>query len=401
MRPQSDKKLATEEASKSREFLSSLATAETARTASHIIIAGNAMLSSSASPLLSSSLNSIFSSVATAITYGRTPQKIQQARLKDLKTLLENSRPLFALEMQTFFAESTSYQKLKKQFEALDQKYFAALESKPNTFRYLIFLIGLVGSLYFIVRLFQDSEGLNGIETISVLGMMLMMSYSNVHSHRDLVMCSRKDYEEFVDTLIQFNTQAMDEVPILKAMITLEKTKLEIKDCIKQLNELVTDESAEGSAEERKGDEVALLAGREENLMPRVKGKLHYLVNERNQRVREIQQQKDDDLRNETSSEIIVKIEQATERRKQTAQNKYQKKAGPILSLLEKLTTLQTKHDKASEEIQEFYEVLRYPELLGIHQDEIRAFREEFPAALFEEVSVQQEEEASIGFPVT
>jgi len=401
MRSRSESEAKTTEISVAQKVLDQLATAETARTASHIIIAGNAMLSSSASPLLSSSLNSIFSSVATAITYGRTPQKIQQARLKDLKTLLENSRPLFSTEMKTFFAESTSYQKLKKQFEALDQKYFAALESKPNTFRYLIFLIGLVGSLYFIVRLFQDSEGLNGIETISVLGMMLMMSYSNVHSHRDLVMCSRKDYEEFVDTLIQFNTQAMDEVPILKAMITLEKTKLEIKDCIKQLNELVTDESAEGSAEERKGDEVALLAGREENLMPRVKGKLHYLVNERNQRVREIQQQKDDDLRNETSSEIIVKIEQATERRKQTAQNKYQKKAGPILSLLEKLTTLQTKHDKASEEIQEFYEVLRYPELLGIHQDEIRAFREEFPAALFEEVSVQQEEEASIGFPVT
>src|SRR3989339_2061973 len=258
MRPQSDKKLATEEAPKSREFLSSLATAETARTASHIIIAGNAMLSSSASPLLSSSLNSIFSSVATAITYGRTPQKIQQARLEDLKMLIESIRPLFSTEIKTFFAESDSYQKLKKQFETLQEKYSAALESKPKTFQYLILAIGFIGSLFFSYRLVEDNDELNWTETIAVLGMIGMTSYSNVHSHRDLVMCSRKDYQEFIEALIIFQIKMFDEVPILKVMATLEQTKKEMNECIEELKRLgieipKTREADEGGVEESKG----------------------------------------------------------------------------------------------------------------------------------------------------
>src|SRR3989339_118534 len=258
MRSRSESEAKTTEISVAQKVLDQLATAETARTASHIIIAGNAMLSSSVSPLVSSSLNSIFSSVATAITYGRTPQKIQQARLEDLKMLIESIRPLFSTEIKTFFAKSTSYQTLKKQFEMLDKKYSSRIESESKTFRYLMLAIGFIGSLYFVARLVQDNDELNWTETIAVLGMIGMMSYSNVHSDRDLVMCSRKDYQEFIQALIIFQIKMFDEVPILKVMATLEQTKKEMNECIEELKRLgieipKTREADEGGVEESKG----------------------------------------------------------------------------------------------------------------------------------------------------
>ena len=356
MRSRSDKKPATEEAPKSREILSSLATAETARTASHIIIAGNAMLSSSASPLLSSSLNSIFSSVATAITYGRTPQKIQQARLKDLKTLLENSRPLFSTEMKTFFAESTSYQKLKKQFEALDQKYFAALESEFKTFQPLMLAIGSIGVFYFVARLVQDNDELNWTETIAVLGMIGMMSYSNVHSHRDLVMCSRKDYQEFIQALIIFQIKMFDEVPILKVMATLEQTKKEMNECIEELKRLgieipKTREADEGGVEESKG------AGK--SLAELAEAKLQSLAEERDNEIEEIQQQKEVKLTQVITLDRREEIEQEIKEAKKVRRLEYQENYLKLISLLETFNTTIKNYQIAFEQLLDFYAVAK------------------------------------------
>ena len=359
MRPQSDKKLATEEAPKSREFLSSLATAETARTASHIIIAGNAMLSSSASPLLSSSLNSIFSSVATAITYGRTPQKIQQARLKDLKTLLENSRPLFALEMQTFFAESTSYQKLKKQFEALDQKYFAALESEFKTFQPLMLAIGSIGVFYFVARLLQENAGsdaLTWIEAAFMISIISLMGYSNFQSHQNLLMCSRKDYQEFIQALIIFQIKMFDEVPILKVMATLEQTKKEMNECIEELKRLgieipKTREADEGGVEESKG------AGK--SLAELAEAKLQSLAEERDNEIEEIQQQKEVKLTQVITLDRREEIEQEIKEAKKVRRLEYQENYLKLISLLETFNTTIKNYQIAFEQLLDFYAVAK------------------------------------------
>src|SRR3989339_1295799 len=376
MRPQSDKKLATEEASKSREFLSSLATAETARTASHIIIAGNAMLSSSASPLLSSSLNSIFSSVATAITYGRTPQKIQQARLEDLKTLLENSRPLFSTEMKTFFAESTSYQKLKKQFEALDQKYFAALESEFKTFQPLMLAIGSIGVFYFVARLVQDNDELNWTETIAVLGMIGMMSYSNVHSHRDLVMCSRKDYQEFIEALIQFNTHVIDEVPVLKVITTLEQTKKEMEKCEEELRKLGVEmpkirEADEGGVEESKGEE--------KSLAQRVEERLQSLVEERNKEIKEISIRTNLELARTTLTEEEIAARERSKKAMHNAWHQYRNTATSIKSCIRKLQNLHMKYHRASEELRELHEKFIHAVPVNINEEDIVTLERKFP----------------------
>ena len=50
MRTPSDKKFKTEEVPTSRDMFSSLTTAETARTVSHVMIAGNALLSAHLPP---------------------------------------------------------------------------------------------------------------------------------------------------------------------------------------------------------------------------------------------------------------------------------------------------------------------------------------------------------------
>ena len=376
MRSRSDKKPATEEAPKSRETLSSLATAETVRTASHIIIAGNAMLSSSVSPLVSSSLNSIFSSVATAITYGRTPQKIQQARLEDLKMLIESIRPLFSTEIKTFFAKSTSYQTLKKQFEMLDKKYSSRIESESKTFRYLMLAIGFIGSLYFVARLVQDNDELNWTETIAVLGMIGMMSYSNVHSHRDLVMCSRKDYQEFIEALIQFNTHVTDEVPILKVMTTLEKTKKEMESCEEELRELGVEmpkirEADEGGVEESKGEE--------KSLAQRVEERLQSLVEERNKEIKEISIRTNLELARTTLTEEEIAARERSKKAMHNAWHQYRNTATSIKSCIRKLQNLHMKYHRASEELRELHEKFIHAVPVNINEEDIVTLERKFP----------------------
>src|SRR3989339_475248 len=356
MRSRSESEAKTTEISVAQKVLDQLATAETARTASHIIIAGNAMLSSSVSPLVSSSLNSIFSSVATAITYGRTPQKIQQARLEDLKMLIESIRPLFSTEIKTFFAESDSYQKLKKQFETLQEKYSAALESKPKTFQYLILAIGFIGSLYFAARLVQDNDELNWTETIAVLGMIGMMSYSNVHSHRDLVMCSRKDYQEFIEALIQFNTHVIDEVPVLKVITTLEQTKKEMEKCEEELRELGVEMPEICEAEVTKEGGVEESKGAEKSLMERVEERLQNLMKGKEQEAKKIKETGVAQIRKTQEGSTI--IEQAIREEIQKAHRRYQQDLVQILKVLERLENLQVKHNAAVEKVQKFCEEL-------------------------------------------
>jgi len=150
------------------------------------------------------------------------------------------------------------------------------------TFRYLILAIGLVGLLYFVAQLLQDNDELNWVEIISVLGMIGMMSYSNIQSHRELVMRSKKDYQEFIETLIQFNTHVIEEVPLLKIVATLEQMKKEMEECMRELNELGVEtseirETDEGGVEESKGAE--------KSLMQRVEERLQSLIEERDKEI--------------------------------------------------------------------------------------------------------------------
>ncbi len=374
MRTQSDKKLKTEKVLTSRDMFSSLATAETVRTASHVMIAGNALFSAHLSPLLSSSLNSIFSTLATSITYGRTPQKIQQARLEDLKMLIENSRPLFAPEMQIFFAKSASYQTLKKQFENLNQKYSARIESESKTFRYLILAIGLVGLLYFVARLLQDNDELNWVEIISVLGMIGMMSYSNIQSHRELVMRSKKDYQEFIETLIQFNTHVIEEVPLLKIVATLEQMKKEMEECMRELNELGVEtseirETDEGGVEESKGAE--------KSLMQRVEERLQSLVKEKKLEIKHIEQEMRSNLEREISQEGKNSIEQKMRERTQEIELGYHQVLNEILGALKILKNLQVTYDSTYEVLQKF----KRSEQTALEHAEIDALERRFSLA--------------------
>ena len=374
MRTQSDKKLKTEKVLTSRDMFSSLATAETVRTASHVMIAGNALFSAHLSPLLSSSLNSIFSTLATSITYGRTPQKIQQARLEDLKMLIENSRPLFAPEMQIFFAKSASYQTLKKQFENLNQKYSARIESESKTFRYLILAIGLVGLLYFVAQLLQDNDELNWVEIISVLGMIGMMSYSNIQSHRELVMRSKKDYQEFIETLIQFNTHVIEEVPLLKIVATLEQMKKEMEECMRELNELGVEtseirETDEGGVEESKGAE--------KSLMQRVEERLQSLVKEKKLEIKHIEQEMRSNLEREISQEGKNSIEQKMRERTQEIELGYHQVLNEILGALKILKNLQVTYDSTYEVLQKF----KRSEQTALEHAEIDALERRFSLA--------------------
>src|SRR3989339_2139684 len=351
MRTPSDKKFKTEEVPTSRDMFSSLTTAETARTVSHVMIAGNALLSAHLPPLLSSSLNSLFSTLATAITYGRTPEKIQTMRLEELRILLTNIRPLFTPDMKTFFAESISYSTLKKQFENLNQKYSARIESESKTFRYLILAIGLVGLLYFVARLLQDNDELNWVEIISVLGMIGMMSYSNIQSHRELVMRSEKDYQEFIETLIQFNTHVIEEVPLLKIVATLEQMKKEMEECMRELNELGVEtseirETDEGGVEESKGAE--------KSLMQRVEERLQSLVKEKKLEIKHIEQEMRSNLEREISQEGKNSIEQKMRERTQEIELGYHQVLNEILGALKILKNLQVTYDSTYEVLQKF-----------------------------------------------
>ena len=371
MRTPSDKKFKTEEVPTSREMF----TAETVRTASHVMIAGNALLSAHLSPLLVSSLNSLFSTLATSITYGRTPEKIQSARLKDLQTLIINIRPLFEKpEMPIFFAKSTSYQTLKKQFEMLDKKYSARIESESKTFRYLMLAVGLIGSLYFSARLLQenlDSGALTWIEATFVISIMSLMGYSNVHSHRELVMCSRKDYQEFVQVLILFNTQVVEEIPILRIMSTLEQTKKEMESCEEELRELVVETSEEGNGvEESKGDEKILL--------PQVESKLQSLMREKDRKTEKIQQQKETKLQGVIASAERIAIEQQAKKDADKIVHEYQQTVVKILDSLKKLQSLQIKCTTIYEEFLKSYEEFEQIKSITINSDALSALETEF-----------------------
>jgi len=187
------------------------------------------------------------------------------------------------------------------------------------TFRYLILAIGLVGLLYFVARLLQDNDELNWVEIISVLGMIGMMSYSNIQSHRELVMRSEKDYQEFIETLIQFNTHVIEEVPLLKIVATLEQMKKEMEECMRELNELGVEtseirEADEGGVEESKGAE--------KSLMQRVEERLQSLLKESTQEIERTNQRMCSELGSEISREKRDSIE------KQAKDIKQLKKAG-------------------------------------------------------------------------
>jgi len=371
MRTSSDRKPETEEVPTSREMF----TAETVRTASHVMIAGNALLSAHLSPLLVSSFNSIFSTLATSITYGRTPQKIQQTRLEALKTLIENSRPLFATEMPIFFAKSASYQTLKKQFEMLDKKYSSRIESESKTFWYLMLAIGIMGAFYFVARLLQDSDDLNWVEIISVLGMIGMMSYSNVQSHRELVMQSRKDYQEFIHALINFQTQMFDEVPILKIIFDLEQMKKEMEECMRELNELGVEtseirEADEGGVEESKGAE--------KSLMQRVEERLQSLLKESTQEIERTNQRMCSELGSEISREKRDSIEKQAKERIQEIEHTYYRELEEILDTLKSLKKLQVTYNNGYETLQRFYEKFKRPEQTTLDAAEINALKRRF-----------------------
>ena len=346
MRTPSDKKFKTEEVPTSGEMF----TAETVRTASHVMIAGNALFSAHLSPLLVSSLNSIFSTLATSITYGRTPQKIQQTRLEDLKVLIENSRPLFAAEMQIFFAKSTSYSILKKQFEKLDKKYSARLESEQNIFRYLILAIGFIGLLYFVARLLQEKTNSNvfaWIETAFVISLMSLMGYSNVQSHRELVMRSRKDYQEFVQILILFNTQVVEEIPILKIVFNLEQTKNGMEECVKELRDLGVAMPEIREA----GCGVEESKGAEKSLVQRVEAKLHSLIEERDKEIEELQRQKEVDLTQALTLERKEAIEQELKDAKEEQQLNYQRRSYQLIAAVENFNRTSEKYQLALEQL--------------------------------------------------
>ena len=346
MRTSSDRKPETEEVPTSREMF----TAETVRTASHVMIAGNALLSAHLSPLLVSSFNSIFSTLATSITYGRTPQKIQQTRLEDLKVLIENSRPLFAAEMQIFFAKSTSYSILKKQFEKLDKKYSARLESEQNIFRYLILAIGFIGLLYFVARLLQEKTNSNvfaWIETAFVISLMSLMGYSNVQSHRELVMRSRKDYQEFVQILILFNTQVVEEIPILKIVFNLEQTKNGMEECVKELRDLGVAMPEIREA----GCGVEESKGAEKSLVQRVEAKLHSLIEERDKEIEELQRQKEVDLTQALTLERKEAIEQELKDAKEEQQLNYQRRSYQLIAAVENFNRTSEKYQLALEQL--------------------------------------------------
>ena len=347
MSPRSDKKFKTEEVPTSRERLFSLATAETARTASHVMLAGNAMLSSSVSPLLASSLNSIFSTLATSITYGRTPEKIQSARLKDLQTLIINIRPLFEKpEMPIFFAKSASYQTLKKQFEMLDKKYSARIESESKTFWYLMLAIGFIGLLYFVVRLSQESDELTWAEAIPMILIMLSMGYSNFHSHEELVMRSRKDYQEFIEALIQFTTHVTDEVPILKVIATLEQTQKEMEACAQELRKLGVEmpeirEADESGVEESKGAE--------KSLVERLEERLQSLLGEKEQEIAKAQ--KNASTRLETMPEQKEAIGKKLKSIREEQQLNYQRRSYQLIAAVEVFNRTFEKYQLALEQL--------------------------------------------------
>ena len=357
------------EITSTREILARLATAETARTVSHAVIVGNAMLSSYFSPLISSSLNSVFSTIATAATYGRTPEKIRNARLEDLQMLITKIRPLFTTsEMQALFADSASYQESRKQFEKLDRKYSCLLETKSKPFRYLIFAIGFIGTLYFILRLLQENHEAIWTEAMPMIFMMFLMSYSNYQSHQDLLMCSRKDYQELIEALIVFQTKMLEEVPILKMVMTLEQMKKEMEECEERLRELSVEvpkirKIEVGGVRESKGEEKSLLEC--------VESRLQNLVAERDEGAEKIQKQKEIDLRNAIFNERRIIVEQRTKLELQNIQRRYTNIFTEIQTSLKKLWYTQKSYREACKKLHQFFEKLMPTQLAEIDDDGI------------------------------
>jgi len=202
----------------------------------------------------------------------------------------------------------------------------------------------------------QDNDELNWTETIAVLGMIGMMSYSNVHSHRDLVMCSRKDYQEFIEALIQFNTHVIDEVPVLKVITTLEQTKKEMEKCEEELRELGVEMPEICEAEVTKEGGVEESKGAEKSLMERVEERLQNLMKGKEQEAKKIKETGVAQIRKTQEGSTI--IEQAIREEIQKAHRRYQQDLVKILKVLERLENLQVKHNAAVEKVQKFCEEL-------------------------------------------
>jgi len=203
--------------------------------------------------------------------------------------------------------------------------------------------------------------------------MIGMMSYSNVQSHQELVMRSKKDYQEFIEALIQFNTHVIEEVPILKIVTTLEKTKKEMESCEEELEELGVEmpeirEADEGGVEESKGEE--------KSLMQRVEERLQSLVGEKNKEAKEIQQKMISDLEYIVSEEDKNSIKQQAEKDIQRVHSRYEHSSILIQSCLKKLWFIQKKYRTAYEELRTKCEKFSLFRSLEIGDDEMHTLEE-------------------------
>ena len=204
--------------------------------------------------------------------------------------------------------------------------------------------------------------------------MIGMMSYSNIQSHRELVMRSEKDYQEFIETLIQFNTHVIEEVPLLKIVATLEQMKKEMEECMRELNELGVEtseirETDEGGVEESKGAE--------KSLMQRVEERLQSLVKEKKLEIKHIEQEMRSNLEREISQEGKNSIEQKMRERTQEIELGYHQVLNEILGALKILKNLQVTYDSTYEVLQKF----KRSEQTALEHAEIDALERRFSLA--------------------